>query len=165
MQELGCSAWTIRQSTNMWGKPVPDQGKAPDTGLYLIYGALFAMVRRDEGADQKIRTLYGAVLDDVERTLRVFHRDGAIARYSRYAVAKLKKPGAFVANAGGVSALYSSPESHSEAKMYQLQRLQDEFPNLLRLKKGDALRDFSTMAAPFRFLRPREQGAESEVEE
>ena len=149
MRRLKCSAWTVRQSTNLWGQPSPDRGEPPETGLYLVYGALFALVKKAPADDMAIRTRFGSVLDDVERTVRVYRRDGVIARYKRYAVAKFKRPGAFVPQAGGVSALYSSHESHLEAKIWQMQRLQGEFPDLIRLKRGDV----SAMSAPFTFIR------------
>ena len=161
MQELKCSSWTLRQSTNLWGQPCPDEGALPETGLYLICGALFALVKREPADDAKIRTRFGPVLDDVERTVRVYRRDGAIARYKRYAVAKLKKREAFVPQAGGVSALYDAHESQMEAKTWQMERLQGEFPDLLKLRQGD----ISAMNAPFTFIRSRSSRAEESEED
>lgn len=158
MQELECSAWTVRQSCNLWGQVAPDEGTLPEMGLFLIYGPLFGLVKRED--DDQIRTRFGPVLDDVERTLRVFNRDGCIARYKRYAVVKLKQPGAFVAQAGGVSALYANREAHAAAKRWQLERLQNEFPHLVKLKTGD----ISDLPAPFRFIRSGNLHAESEAE-
>ena len=147
MHELRCNAWTVRQSTNLWGAAEPPEGAPPQVGLFLMYGALFGLVRTD--CDDRIATRFGPVLDDVERTVRVFDRDRRIARYVRFAVAKLKKAGAFVKQGGGVSALFPTHEAHTAAKEWQIKRLESEFPSLITLKTGD----INAMSAPFRFAR------------
>ena len=147
MDALGCKAWTIRQSQNLWGQPVGPEGAQPDIGLFLIYGPCFGLVRSEN--DAVIRTMFGPVLDDVERTARVYRRDQQIARYQRYAVVKLKRPGAFVEGSGGVSALYQDCSEHAVAKLWQMHRLQQEFPDIVKLKDGDV----ADMDAPFRFIR------------
>ena len=148
MDALGCKAWTIRQSTNLWRQPEAPAGAQPDIGLFLIYGPCFGLVRSEN--DAVIRTMFGPVLDDVERTVRVYRRDQQIARYRRYAVQKLKRPGAFVEGSGGVSALYQDRSEHAVAKLWQMHRLQQEFPDIVKLKDGNP----AEMDAPFTFIRP-----------
>ena len=53
--------------------------------LGLIYGASFGfkVLHRPE-----LYTRFGQVKDDVERTLRYWHRDSVCLRFTRYAIAK-----------------------------------------------------------------------------
>ena len=61
--------------------------------------------------DPRRYTRYGQIKDDVERSLRYFHLDGALLRFQSYGVDKLHKPSQFGAREGGISA-NSSAEAH-----------------------------------------------------
>ena len=97
----------IKHNANLWGISQTNNKfyveKAPymRTGLELVYGACFGVRVLHESS---LDTRYGQVKDDLERTLRYWHRDKVVLRFSRYAVKKRKRPGTFGAKAGGISA-------------------------------------------------------------
>lgn len=147
MNQQPFKVWSVRQSTNLWNQAVPDEGAPAELGLFLVFGACFGMLRQTDPQEELIRTRFGSVQDDVERSCRAFHRDGALGRFKRFAVMKTKRPGSFVADGGGCSALHPGQEEHAAAKSFQLERLTAEFPDLLSLQEGGEGR------APFRFNR------------
>eukprot|EP00746_Dinoflagellata_sp_MGD_P013597 gnl/MRDRNA2_/MRDRNA2_129444_c0_seq1.p1 gnl/MRDRNA2_/MRDRNA2_129444_c0~~gnl/MRDRNA2_/MRDRNA2_129444_c0_seq1.p1 ORF type:complete len:800 (-),score=198.46 gnl/MRDRNA2_/MRDRNA2_129444_c0_seq1:23-2422(-) len=133
----------VAHKVNLWGV-CPSQNhyflrcngdaireKAKKKGIYmdyskslgLVYGAFFGFKALH---DHRRFTRFGQVKDDVERTLRYWHLDGAVLRFMRYGVEKSFKPGKFHATKGGISA-NSSEDLHTAEAMEALQGILDEF--------------------------------------
>jgi len=93
------------------------------TSLGLVYGAFFGF-RVLHDPDRYTR--FGQIKDDVERTLRYWHKDGIILRFQRYAVWKAQKPGKFHASKGGISA-GSSEEVHRRRGQLALHAILEDF--------------------------------------
>jgi len=134
MNDTGSNLWSICPSKNGYflhsrgddiRKNAKTHGYCVDTGtkLGLMYGALFGFRALH---DPERYTRFGQIKDDVERSLRYWHKDGIILRFTRYAVVKAQPPGKFHARKGGISA-GSSEEAHKERGHQSLQAILDEF--------------------------------------
>eukprot|EP00928_Gymnodinium_smaydae_P010378 TRINITY_DN13902_c0_g3_i1.p1 TRINITY_DN13902_c0_g3~~TRINITY_DN13902_c0_g3_i1.p1 ORF type:complete len:732 (-),score=153.69 TRINITY_DN13902_c0_g3_i1:400-2595(-) len=145
MDITGAKLWGVNQSQNHYflGKKGSDlRARALKLGeftehsekLGLIYGAFFGFrVMHQESR----YTRFGQVKDDVERSLRYWHEDGVVLRFSRYAVDKLHKPGTFGKAKGGISAA-SSEEKHQEEATRALEGIVSSFAfPYVRLAKDD----------------------------
>jgi len=136
MKIQGANLWAISPSQNHYwmhsfGKAMRE--RATKTGVFcdfsmtlgLVFGAFFGFrVLRDP----RRYTRYGQVKDDVERSLRYWHCDGAIIRYTRYAAVKNYRQlvGKFSAKKGGISA-GSCAEKHEAESKRALVGMLDEF--------------------------------------
>mmetsp|Transcript_92954 Transcript_92954/g.165300 ORF Transcript_92954/g.165300 Transcript_92954/m.165300 type:complete len:704 (+) Transcript_92954:27-2138(+) len=126
--------WSVNPSKNhFWlrGNGEQTRKRTQKTGYFeeysvklgLAYGAFFGFRVLHEAS---LYTRYGQVKDDVERSLRYWHRDKVILRFSRYGVVKSHKPGVFKASKGGISAL-SSAEKHQQEGTKALQGMLEDF--------------------------------------
>ena len=115
--------------------------RAKETGIFkdystrlgLVFGAWFG-VRVTH--NPSFYTRCGQIKDDVERTLRYWHADKRVLRYSRYAANKGSFcPGQFKPNKGGISS-NSSQQDHSLEAQRALSSLIEEFGAYVRLPKG-----------------------------
>jgi len=134
MKDTGANLWSICPSKNGYflhsrGAELRKQAKQfgfcqdVSSSLGLIYGAFFGFYAlQDPGR----YTRFGQIKDDVERSLRYWHKDGIILRFTRYAVVKAQPPGKFHARKGGISA-GSSEEAHKERGDQALKAILDDF--------------------------------------
>ena len=137
MRSLNIHVWGINASTNplfvhAFGETVRKRMKQHSlpqhqcdysTRLGLVYGAFFGILVQK---DPDRYTRWGQIKDDVERSLRYWHRDGAIMRFKRYAVEKLHKPGVYKKNKGGISS-GSSADLHAQEVERALNGMLQEF--------------------------------------
>jgi len=116
MARYDAHLWSICPHANgNWRKShnsVPNQDNV-DTKLGLVYGAFFGFVCLHE---QDLYTHFGAVKDDVERTLRYWHRDRVVLRFLEYAVHKAQPPGNHKKTKGGISATLTCAAHKRQAK-------------------------------------------------
>ena len=90
--------------------------------LGLVYGAFFGLqVSHDEFFYSK----YGGVKDDIERSVRYYHKTG-IFRFISFAVIKLDRPGTYKVVGGGNSSQMTKTQ-HAEQGKVALKSLIDEF--------------------------------------
>lgn len=134
MKDTGANVWSVNPSKNshfMHGRGndirqnAKQNGYCQDTSsiLGLVYGAFFGFRVMH---DPERYTRFGQIKDDVERSLRYWHKDGLILRFNRYAVVKAQPPGKFHASKGGISA-GSSAEAHKERGHQALKAILDDF--------------------------------------
>mmetsp|Transcript_21900 Transcript_21900/g.49976 ORF Transcript_21900/g.49976 Transcript_21900/m.49976 type:complete len:518 (+) Transcript_21900:48-1601(+) len=129
MEEEGASLWGTNPSHNTsWLCEKPWHGTSAaeaevKTRLGLIYGAFFGFICRHE---PELYTQYGQIKDDVERTLRYWHRDRVVLRYPTYALCKSAPPGKFLSNKGGISE-GSNQEKHAKEGANALLRMYEGF--------------------------------------
>jgi len=135
MDDRGANVWTISPTFNHFilfqngeqirrnrakhGPSFPEY----TTKLGLVYGACFGFRVLHDASRY---TRYGQVKDDVERSLRYWHKDQIMLRFRRYAVVKSHKPGQFSARKGGISA-GSSAEKHAAEIDRALRGMLEEF--------------------------------------
>lgn len=134
MSTCGANLWSVNTSKNhyfMHGHGADLRRQAKQTGIFrdtttrlgLIYGAFFGFRVLH---DPSLYTRFGQIKDDVERSLRYWHRDGVVIRFKRYALVKMQKPGKFIASKGGISA-GSSASSHLGEGTRALQAILGDF--------------------------------------
>ena len=122
-REMGCA--------NAWGLNPSYQARilvkaTSETSRYvgLIYGAFFGLRACH---DPWRYTRWGQVADDVERSLRYFHRDQAILRFKHFAVMKAHSPGKFAKGKAGISSASTSSAVHTTEKQEALAGLITDF--------------------------------------
>lgn len=134
MKDTGANVWSVNPSKNShfmhgrgndYRRHAKQYGYCQDTSstLGLVYGAFFGFRALH---DPERYTRFGQIKDDVERSLRYWHKDGIILRFNRYAVIKAQPPGKFHASKGGISA-GSSEEAHKERGHQALKAILDDF--------------------------------------
>eukprot|EP00927_Polykrikos_kofoidii_P040396 TRINITY_DN34540_c0_g2_i1.p1 TRINITY_DN34540_c0_g2~~TRINITY_DN34540_c0_g2_i1.p1 ORF type:complete len:1202 (+),score=176.10 TRINITY_DN34540_c0_g2_i1:1-3606(+) len=117
MAAHGAHLWGISQTHNpiymsTYTSPL-------SSSLALIFGACFGFICLHE---KELYTAYGQVKDDVERTLRYWHRDRVVLRFMKYAISKKHRPGSHMAKKGGISSSLSS-DAHALEASVALQRM------------------------------------------
>ena len=98
------------------------------TALGLVYGSFFGF---ENSHDMKFQSVFGQVRDDVERTLRFYHHAG-IFRWCAIGCKKLKEPGCYRPNGGGISATMT-PMQHRANMDEAIKGLANEFPTYIVL--------------------------------
>jgi hypothetical protein len=122
-------AWSINHCSNLWGV---DYSSSPYKGRGLLYGPLLGLMVPRTAADiDSLNTVHGAIMDDVERSLRAITLYGYVSKFMAFTVQKAKRPGQFLAQAGGISGLFRSQDMFDRARASNLKALLREFPDLI----------------------------------
>ncbi|CAE7363534.1 dbp9 [Symbiodinium natans] len=131
----GAAAALHRFRANLWGiSPTSNKTflkEAPEisTNLGLVYGAFFGFRVLH---DPELYTRFGQVKDDLERTLRYWHRDGVLVRFRRMSCTKAQRPGVYSSKKGGISASVGA-YGHKQQGDFALARLSKGFSQYIRL--------------------------------
>lgn len=122
MERAGAKIWSGSDSPNPahWSAEV-------DVGKGLVYGAAFGMVAMHEDSRY---SLFGQVMDDIERSCRFYEHDGATVRVGRFQVYKRHAPGMYHKRKGGISASLSAEDYKAESSAARSALLQ-RFPQQL----------------------------------
>lgn len=108
MQKHEAHLWSISPTYN---KLFLTNAQSFNLRLGLTYGALFGFIALHE---PELYSQYGQVKDDLERSVRYFHRDRVLIRFGRVGAKKNFTPGVFNKNKGGISASLGSEDKHQE---------------------------------------------------
>ncbi|CAE7434268.1 dbp9 [Symbiodinium sp. CCMP2456] len=141
MQRFQAHLWGISPTSN---KKFLKEAPEISTALGLVYGALFGFRVLH---DPDLYTRFGQVKDDLERSLRYWHRDGVVVRFRRMSCTKAQRPGVYASRKGGISASIGET-GHKLQGDFALARLSERFSQYIRLPNPeiDQKRDPSTGA-------------------
>ncbi|OLP82698.1 ATP-dependent RNA helicase dbp9 [Symbiodinium microadriaticum] len=141
MQRFQAHLWGISPTSN---KKFLKEAPEISTALGLVYGALFGFRVLH---DPDLYTRFGQVKDDLERSLRYWHRDGVVVRFRRMSCTKAQRPGVYASRKGGISASIGET-GHKLQGDFALARLAERFSQYIRLPNPeiDQKRDPTTGA-------------------
>eukprot|EP00434_Breviolum_minutum_P024713 symbB.v1.2.021826.t1/scaffold1881.1/size97231/4 len=134
MQQHGGHLWSINPCHN---KMYLCSASECQLRLGLSYGALFGFIALH---DKELYTQHGQVKDDLERSVRYFHRDRIIIRFGRVGCKKNFTPGVFNKHKGGISASLGSEQKHKEESQQALQKLVEKFDRYIRMPGPEDLK-------------------------
>lgn len=99
----------------------------------LVYGGCFGVKKLSDEFCQDIAVRYGPVVEDLERSLRVYHIAGArsVGRLEEITLQRHHPPGLFVPRSGGVSGLFQTSSEFQAAKERQICLLAAEFKDVI----------------------------------
>lgn len=118
MARYDAHLWSISATHNLLYMTKLDHTFKVSKQLALAYGALFGFICCHE---EELYTHYGQIKDDVERSLRYWHRDRVILRFLCFACRKRDRPG-FKAKKGGISS-GMRPEAHRRQGLWALRSM------------------------------------------
>eukprot|EP00439_Symbiodinium_sp_Y106_P044018 s5066_g5.t1 len=130
MQRFQAHLWGISPTSN---KQFLKEAPEISTALGLVYGALFGFRVLHDPA---LYTRFGQVKDDLERSLRYWHRDGVVVRFRRMYCTKAQRPGVYGSRKGGISASIGE-NGHKQQGDFALARLSEGFSQYIRLPNPD----------------------------
>ncbi|CAE7702664.1 dbp9 [Symbiodinium sp. CCMP2592] len=130
MQRFRAHLWGISPTSN---KQFLKEAPEISTALGLVYGALFGFRVLH---DPDLYTRFGQVKDDLERSLRYWHRDGVVVRFRRMYCTKAQRPGVYGSRKGGISASIGE-NGHKQQGDFALARLSEGFSQYIRLPNPD----------------------------
>ncbi|CAJ1396817.1 unnamed protein product [Effrenium voratum] len=144
MTQQGVHLWGINPTRNHYflkGRGDDMRQRALSQGIFqdfsnrlgLVYGAWFGIRVTHK---PQLYTRQGQIKDDVERTLRYWHHDGKLLRFTRYSADKNSfRPGQFGCKKGGISSS-SSPQAHGAEADAATRALVAEFGAYARLPRA-----------------------------